>query len=125
MAYVLTEVVPGHTVIAVDGCCCDRDLRGADAYLLHRVAQFWAPAGCLWVNDGPAASEGIKAHKLQHNGVYILRLTRYQCGNEAHLGCEVEVERESASGGMGTGESKHEGEGEVNNSSYSSNGAEV
>ena len=77
-AYVLTEFVPGDTVIAVDGCSSDHGLRGADAYLLHVLARWWGPRGCRWVNDGPAASAGIREHKSQHHGLEVLRLLRYQ-----------------------------------------------
>jgi len=78
VAYVVTEAVPGKTVIAVDGCCCDPEIRGADAYLLHAAARWWKPFGAVWMNDGPAANEGIRAHKNQHHGVTVVQQVRYR-----------------------------------------------
>ena len=78
VAYVLTEAVPGQTAVAVDGCCSDTSIRGADAYLLHQAARWWEPFGVKWINDGPAATEGIRQHKMQHHGVSLIRQVRYR-----------------------------------------------
>lgn len=79
VSYLLTELVPGATAIAVDGCSSDlgQRLRGADAYLLHLAGKWWARFDCRWINDGPAASSGIRAHKCQHHGLTVLEMLRY------------------------------------------------
>lgn len=76
-AYVVTEALPGKTVVAVDGCCCVPELRGADAYLLHAAARHWKPFA-KWLNDGPAANDGIRKHKRQHHGVVCLAQVRFR-----------------------------------------------